>query len=96
MKATAVRKNGEVIPIFKKPVTDSGHKFSHKGIPAIYECVLDDGSPSFFCKQESSPADLDKCALEKTFSNGELLVSHTFQKVRERVRSHVSAMEMVV
>ena len=32
MKATAVRKDGIIIPIFKSPVTDNGGKISHKGI----------------------------------------------------------------
>ncbi len=87
MKATAVKRDGEVIPIFKRPVTDSGHKFSHKGIPAVYQSVLEDGTPSYVCKQESNPEALDACAFEKVFHDGKLLIDVSFQTIRNRVRS---------
>lgn len=87
MKATAVRQNGAVIPIFKRPVTDSGHKFSHKGIPAVYECPAEDGGIGYTCKEECAPEALDECAFVKTFSDGKLLVEETFDTIRERVRT---------
>jgi nicotinamide phosphoribosyltransferase len=40
MKATAIEKNGTVIPIFKDPKTDSGMKRSRKGILAVYKFAL--------------------------------------------------------
>jgi nicotinamide phosphoribosyltransferase len=86
MKATAVKRNGTITPIFKRPVTDSGHKYSHKGIPAVYECKLEDGSKSYQVKEQSAPEDLDNCAFEKVFSNGKLLVDNSFQTIRQRVR----------
>lgn len=82
MKATAVRQGEKIIPIWKKPVTDSGTKFSHKGITAVYE---DEGS--YRVQQESSPEDLANCALEKVYSNGKLLIDTTWDIIRQRVRS---------
>jgi nicotinamide phosphoribosyltransferase len=81
MKATAVRKDNEVVPIFKKPVTDSGGKFSHKGIPTVFG-----KSGAYTCKQESAPSELDNCAFAKVFENGELLVDDSFETIRRRVR----------
>lgn len=95
MKATAVRHNGEVIAIFKKPVTDNGNKFSHKGIPAVYDHIGDDGASTYICKQESSPEALDDCAMKKTFSNGELLIDYSFNQIREKVRGGAAVLQPV-
>src|SRR4029077_19947566 len=43
MKATAVRRGGKIIDIFKKPVTDNGDKNSLKGIPAVYRGLIGQG-----------------------------------------------------
>lgn len=85
MKATAYRnKAGEVIPIFKKPVTDSGLKFSAKGIPAVYLNSADE----YIVQEMSRPEDLDLpyCQLKKVFSNGRLLSNVNFSDIRQRVR----------
>lgn len=81
MKATAVRRNGEVVDIFKKPVTDNGEKNSLKGIPTVYKhrgeyCVMD-GQPPFR---------LDHCDFQKVFSDGKLLIDESFDAIRKRVR----------
>jgi nicotinamide phosphoribosyltransferase len=94
MKATAVRRNDAIIPIFKRPTTDRGHKFSHKGIPAVYAATTAEGLPTYTCKQECTPADLDNCAFEKVFSNGRLLVESTFSQIRHRVRSSAAVLEL--
>lgn len=88
MKATAVRRNGEIIDIFKKPVTDDGGKFSHRGIPAVYKTIdstLD--KPEFFVCQQANPKQLDNCAFHKVYSNGELRMEENFNTIRERVRA---------
>ena len=95
MKATAVRRNGEVVPIFKKPVTDNGHKFSHKGIPTVYDCAAPDGTRTYICKQESGPEALDNCAFEKVFSDGEILIDHSFDAIRKRVRANAVELQPV-
>ncbi|HEY9758515.1 MAG TPA: nicotinate phosphoribosyltransferase [Oculatellaceae cyanobacterium] len=84
MKATAVRREGKVIPIFKKPVTDGGGKFSHKGIPAVYG-----ESGAYTYKEGSNPEDLDNCAFVKVFENGRLLVDESFDVIRSRVRENL-------
>ncbi len=82
MKATATRQNGQVIPIFKKPITDTGGKFSHKGIPVV------SGEPGkYIVSEQSLPEDLDNCAFEKVFSNGKLLIDNSFATIRSRVRA---------
>lgn len=81
MKATAVRRGGKVIDIFKKPVTDNGEKNSLKGIPAVYKA---NGTYEVF--DGSSEWDLDNCAFRKVYSNGKLLIEDSFDTIRKRVR----------
>jgi nicotinamide phosphoribosyltransferase len=82
MKATAVKRNGQVIPIFKKPITDSGEKTSLKGIPAVH---LVNGQ--YQVVDEQPPEALDNCAFRKVFSNGDLLIEEDFDTIRKRVRN---------
>jgi len=81
MKATAVRRSGTVVDIFKDPVTDDFSKKSLRGIPAVYG-----GFTDYFVKDSRRPVDLDGCAFRKVFSNGVLLLEHTFDEIRKRVR----------
>lgn len=88
MKATAIRKNNKVIPIFKKPVTDNGGKFSHKGIVAVYRTEESTPeNPIYYAVEESSPGDLDYCAFSVAFENSKLLVDPKFSQIRERIKS---------
>jgi nicotinamide phosphoribosyltransferase len=88
MKATAVRRGDKVVPIFKKPVTDDGTKFSHKGILAAYRTEEStDDNPDWFIQQEATEDQLANCAYEKVFQNGELLIDPSFDVIRKRVRS---------
>jgi nicotinamide phosphoribosyltransferase len=91
MKATAIRmgdfKTGPVIPIFKKPVTDDGGKFSHRGIVTAWRTEEStDERPDHFTKQESTPDELDNCAYEVVFEDGQLLIDPSFETLRKRVR----------
>jgi nicotinic acid phosphoribosyltransferase len=83
MKATAVRKNGEIVPCFKSPVTDDGGKISHKGIVSVYK----NSEGCYTVKQNSSETDLDTCDFVKVFEDSELLVEHSFDEIRQRVRN---------
>ena len=88
MKATAVRRGGKIVNIFKKPVTDSGEKNSLRGIPAVFRTQEStDEKPVFFAVDGQTPDALDDCALVKVFSNGTLLVNHDFEAIRKRVRA---------
>ncbi len=81
MKATAIRKDGEIVPIFKKPVTDNGGKFSHKGILAAYR---DRGT--YWLDQEVTEAELNNCEYQRVFEDGRLLINPSFDLIRQRVR----------
>jgi nicotinamide phosphoribosyltransferase len=89
MKATAVRRsNGEIVPIFKDPVTDSGLKKSLKGIPTVYETdISTDSKPDYFVLEDSCPKDLDNCAYWNVFENGDMLIEQDFADIRGRVRA---------
>ena len=82
MKATAVRRNGKIIDIFKKPVTDDGLKTSLKGIPAVYKHGND-----YYVTDGNYPEALDNCAFRRVFSNGQLLIDEDFETIRKRVRA---------
>ncbi len=87
MKATAARINGGVVPIFKKPVTDDGGKFSHRGILAAYRTEEStEDRPDHFLVQNATEDQLENCAYEKVFLDSELLVDPTFDQIRKRVR----------
>jgi nicotinamide phosphoribosyltransferase len=90
MKATAVRRGGKILDIFKKPVTAEGgfSKASLKGIPAVYcakSCESSKGQ--FVVVDGQQPEALDNCAFQKVFSNGKLLIREDFETIRKRVRS---------
>jgi nicotinamide phosphoribosyltransferase len=85
MKATAVRRSGKILDIFKKPVTAEGgfSKASLKGIPAVYSSKAD----GLYVVDEQLPAALNNCAFQKIFSNGKLLIREDFDTIRKRVRT---------
>ena len=70
MKATAIRnRDGEIVPIFKRPVTDDGGKTSLKGIPAVYKYLVGQaGTPGqYYVEDMKTPEDLDRCEYRKVF-----------------------------
>jgi nicotinamide phosphoribosyltransferase len=85
MKATAVRRDGPVIPIFKKPVTDDGMKTSLKGIPAVYT----DSEGEYVVIDGQQPEALDNCEYVRVFSGsrGGLQIDQSFDTIRKLVRS---------
>lgn len=84
MKATAVRRSGKIIDIFKKPVTDSGEKNSLKGIPAVFRDAC-----GLVVRDGQTPDALDNCAFRKVYSNGRLLVTENFETIRKRIRDDI-------
>lgn len=88
MKATAVQRGGQLLNIFKKPVTDDGGKFSLRGIPAVYRTEEStDKKPRFFVTDRNLPSALDDCEFSKVFEDGKLLVDESFETIRQRVRA---------
>lgn len=82
MKATAVQRGGKIVPIFKKPFTDNGDKFSCVGIPVV---VRDDAG-KLVMKDMQQPEALDHCAFEKVFDRGHWVREYGFADIRKRVR----------
>jgi nicotinamide phosphoribosyltransferase len=86
MKATAIEKDGKVIPIFKDPKTDSGMKKSRKGILAVYKAP--DWTPennNWICKEEATLEELENCDLTCILKDG-ILNKVNFETIKERVR----------
>jgi len=76
MKATCIVKNGETIPIFKDPKTDTGAKKSAKG----YLNVRFNKDGEYYLEQEcESP---EGSELELVYLNGGLLQIQTFTEIR--------------
>ena len=89
MKATAIEQHGRVVPIYKDPVTDTGGKRSHKGIPLATHKYLGHDKFTLQCTTSITPANLDECAFRKVFSDGQLLIDENFDLVRQRVRENI-------
>lgn len=92
MKATAIRQaDGQIVPIFKKPVTDDGGKFSHKGLLAVYRDPLRDVRPEnmehYRLVTGATEEQLNNCAYEKVFVDGEILIDPSFDTIRLRARA---------
>ena len=95
MKATAIRRsNGEIQAIFKKPVTDDGGKFSHRGLLAVHDMRSErfthwKPEPDYACVQDVTEDELNSCAFERVFEDGKLLIDPKFETIRERARAGI-------
>jgi nicotinamide phosphoribosyltransferase len=88
MKAIAIEKNGKVIAVFKRPVTDSGGKFSHKGLVAVYRSAMStEDEPEYELMQNVTEEEFRNCAYEQVFCNSELIIDPLWADIRRRVRS---------
>lgn len=90
MKATAVRRGGDIVPIFKCPVTDDPltPKKSHRGLLAVYQTDKSrDEQPEYYVYEESMEHQLANCEFRKVYSDGHLLIRDTFDQIRKRVRA---------
>lgn len=89
MKATAVRRaGGQIEPIFKQPVTDSGEKFSARGLTAVCDFAPKDdgGKRAYKLFENAQESTLDDCAFDVVYQDGELKVDPTFEEIRRRAR----------
>lgn len=82
MKATAIKINGELKPIFKQPKTDDGTKNSLKGLITVYE-----ENDTYVAKDCVSEAEEKVGALEPVFVNGDLVREYSLQEIRERINA---------
>lgn len=79
----AMSVNGRLVPLEKHPITDDGTKHSYRGLVATYG---GDGVP-FTAKENASMEDLDSCAYQRSFEDGDLLADPSFDTIRKRVRA---------
>lgn len=84
MKATAVRVNGELRPIFKQPKTDDGTKNSLKGLIRVEEGHVI-GGPSYIAYDMQSEEEEKQGCLETVFKDGKLIKDYTLAEIRERI-----------
>lgn len=96
MKATAIRRGDDAVEaIFKKPVTDDGGKFSHKGIPVVHDLRYAQGfdgntaEPVYQVIEGASELELNNCDFEVVFEDGRLLVDPDFETIRTRARAGI-------
>lgn len=92
MKATAIERNGEIIPIFKDPKTDSGLKKSRKGILAVYKA--EDWTPennNWVCKENATLQELQNCDMIKVFEDSQSFNFEDFKTIKNRVRTQSNA-----
>lgn len=82
MKATAVRVNDELRPIFKQPKTDDGTKNSLKGL--IYVEKVGD---QYIAHDEVTEEQEQQGCLETVFKDGKLLKDYTLAEIRACVDS---------
>jgi nicotinamide phosphoribosyltransferase len=87
MKCCAVTVNGELVEVYKQPVTDKV-KNSKKGRLDLIERKVP-GSHGYATTFETVNLDGDEIAKENTamrtvFENGEVLVEYTFDEIRKR------------
>ena len=85
VKATAVRINGKLKPIFKKPKTDDGTKNSLKGL--IFVSKRDSGE--YFAIDEVAEDAEQRGCLETIFRDGRLIKETTLAEIRERVNNTI-------
>jgi nicotinamide phosphoribosyltransferase len=87
VKATAVKVNGELKPIFKHPKTDDGTKNSLKGLIRVEQVTDDNGKTSYVAYDEQSEENEKEGCLETVFKDGQLIKAYSLSDIRQRIDS---------
>ena len=84
-KCIAQQRNGELIEIFKNPITDSGMKKSAKGLTVVYK----DEKGEYYLKDQATLEEVnsDKNELKIIFKDGKFYNNITLRKIRENILS---------
>lgn len=85
MKATNIVVDGEEIPLFKDPKTDSGTKKSAKGLLSVMAEILEDGSEKLFLLNDVDRETENQSLLTTLFQDGKFLKHETLAEIRERL-----------
>lgn len=83
VKATAVKINGEIRPIFKQPKTDDGTKNSLKGLIT----VVSNESGKYVAYDEQTEEQETQGCLETVFKDGKLYRDYSLSEIREKINS---------
>jgi len=80
LKCVAQRRNGNLVEIFKDPITDSGMKKSAKGLTVVYK----NENNEYYLKDQATVEELlsDKNELKVRFRDGVLYNQTTLSKIR--------------
>lgn len=84
MKATAIKRSGKLLDIFKKPVTDNFSKTSLVGLPVVQR-----KDNLFYVHDRGTPAEFASSTLGKriVFEDSDLLIEDNFLDIKERLRT---------
>jgi nicotinamide phosphoribosyltransferase len=81
VKSTAVEINGELVEIFKDPITDDGTKKSAKGLM----CVYYDDDMKLRLYDQRLPYEVEGGELKLIFKDGEFIKTTTITEIRNRL-----------
>ncbi len=84
VKATAVKINGELKPIFKQPKTDDGTKNSLKGFIKVIPGTIINGPKYFALDMQTEEQEKEGC-LETVFKDGKLIKEQSLKEIREQI-----------
>ena len=90
MKSTLCAINGQEKQIFKDPKTDDGTKKSQKGRVVVLDASKETNGETkgYFMADGFSLEDvISKDQLKEVFRDGKLLIRHTFEEIRARLKN---------
>jgi nicotinamide phosphoribosyltransferase len=85
LKCVAQQKDGELVEIFKNPITDSGMKKSAKGLTVVYK----DNNGDYYLKDQATIAEILNSTneLKVRFKDGKFYNQTTLTDIRERINT---------
>ena len=86
VKSTAIEINGELVEIFKDPITDDGTKKSAKGLLSVF---YDDFMKLTLYDQVNWET-ANNCELKTIFKDGVFTKETTITEIRERLNKHIN------
>lgn len=85
IKATYCERDGMGYNLFKKPITDSGEKFSAKGRLAVN---MNPETGKLYCIEEATPEQESLSLLKPKWINGQMCYYETFQDIRNNLAQY--------
>lgn len=87
LKCIAQQRNGQLVEIFKDPITDSGIKKSAKGLTVVYKKETGD----YYLKDQATIEEVqsENNELKVRFKNGKFFNTTTLTQIREKLNGNV-------